>query len=338
MKHLYILVIFIFSAWACKKDSDTNPPIQIQITDGSSSQHLLLGNPTNATNDPKKEGNYLLVKDQYVTAYNVSYGGSIWTAWHLGKSDLGTAVRKDDFRPDESLPDNIYKVKPSDYTSEYGFDRGHMCPSADRTKSSTDNSSTFLMSNIVPQAPELNRGVWEEFEAFCREQVYEGNELYIYAGSYGLFGTGSKGTFREIANGRILVPSNYYKVVLILPEGNNDLARIDENTKIIAIDVPNNQGVKNKDWEDYITYISAIEGAAKLKLWPKIPEGIYNKLKYKKYSTSSTTTPPNSSTSTPSTGCGTYNGKSLYRGPQGGCYYINSKGNKTYVDRSYCRC
>lgn len=36
--------------------------------------------------------------------------------------------------------------------------------------------------------------------------------------------------------------------------------------------------------------------------------------------------------------CGTYNGKTLYTGPQGGCYYYNSNGNKTYVDRSKCNC
>ncbi|MDJ1483487.1 PKD domain-containing protein [Cytophagaceae bacterium YF14B1] len=48
-----------------------------------------------------------------------------------------------------------------------------------------------------------------------------------------------------------------------------------------------------------------------------------------------TTTPP---TTNPSSGCGTHNGKPLYKGPQGGCYYINSNGNKTYVDRSECKC
>jgi hypothetical protein len=36
--------------------------------------------------------------------------------------------------------------------------------------------------------------------------------------------------------------------------------------------------------------------------------------------------------------CGTYNGHSLHKGPRGGCYYINSNNNKTYVDRSYCNC
>ncbi|GAA0542778.1 hypothetical protein [Chitinophaga japonensis] len=37
-------------------------------------------------------------------------------------------------------------------------------------------------------------------------------------------------------------------------------------------------------------------------------------------------------------GCGYHNGKRLYKGAQGGCYYINSNGNKTYVDRSECNC
>ncbi|WP_109853318.1 hypothetical protein [Aquimarina sp. AU58] len=36
--------------------------------------------------------------------------------------------------------------------------------------------------------------------------------------------------------------------------------------------------------------------------------------------------------------CGTHNGNTLYTGPQGGCYYYNSNGNKTYVDRSECNC
>jgi hypothetical protein len=49
---------------------------------------------------------------------------------------------------------------------------------------------------------------------------------------------------------------------------------------------------------------------------------------------SSSNASPNSS----GTGCGTYNGHSLYKGPDGGCYYINSNGNKVYVDRNKCRC
>lgn len=47
---------------------------------------------------------------------------------------------------------------------------------------------------------------------------------------------------------------------------------------------------------------------------------------------------PGSNNGGSSTGCGTYNGKTLYKGPDGGCYYYNSNGNKTYVDRSKCHC
>jgi len=47
---------------------------------------------------------------------------------------------------------------------------------------------------------------------------------------------------------------------------------------------------------------------------------------------------PNSSSGSGSSGCGTYNGKRLYKGSNGGCYYINSSGNKVYVATSYCKC
>ena len=53
-------------------------------------------------------------------------------------------------------------------------------------------------------------------------------------------------------------------------------------------------------------------------------------------SCSKDSTSPSSSTGTKN--CGTYTGKQLYLGPQGGCYYINSSGNNEYVVRSFCNC
>jgi endonuclease G len=63
-----------------------------------------------------------------------------------------------------------------------GYDRGHLAPSADRTRNEADNSSTFLMTNMMPQVPELNRGVWGDLEEYCRSLVQQGKELYIVAG------------------------------------------------------------------------------------------------------------------------------------------------------------
>ena len=69
----------------------------------------------------------------------------------------------------------------TDYSGS-GFDRGHHTPSADRTSSIPDNSATFFMTNMMPQAPNNNQGPWEELETYCRTLVGQGNELYIIMG------------------------------------------------------------------------------------------------------------------------------------------------------------
>lgn len=62
---------------------------------------------------------------------------------------MGSSQWKDDFRPDGTLPSGWYQVKPGDYNTTDGFARGHLCPSADQTATQTDNSATFLMTNII---------------------------------------------------------------------------------------------------------------------------------------------------------------------------------------------
>lgn len=110
----------------------------------SGSVHLTMGNPSNAVTDTTQPANYLMEKPQYVISYNRDYGRPNWVSWHLDTSWLGTTPRQDDFRPDTTLPAGWYQVKASDYTGS-GYDRGHMCPSGDRTKTVADNSATFFL-------------------------------------------------------------------------------------------------------------------------------------------------------------------------------------------------
>jgi endonuclease G len=70
-------------------------------------------------------------------------------SWHLSSSWLGSAARQNDFRADTTLPSGWYQVQATDYSGS-GFDRGHMCPSADRTITVTDNSATSWMTNGLP--------------------------------------------------------------------------------------------------------------------------------------------------------------------------------------------
>ena len=225
---------------------------------------LLLGNPTNATADVANENNYLLTKPQYSISYNRSRATANWVAWRLDSSWIGSTQRQDDFRPDATLPNGWYQVLDTDYSGS-GYDRGHMCPSGDRTRSVPDNSATFLMTNIVPQLPANNQGSWNDFENYCRSLAQSGNELYIVSGVAGNIGT--------IAGGRVTVPQYTWKVVLVLPNGSDDLQRVTKATRTIAIIVPNFAPVNiNSPWRTYRTSVDAVEALTGFNFFSNVPK------------------------------------------------------------------
>ncbi|MDQ4123395.1 MAG: DNA/RNA non-specific endonuclease [Acidobacteriota bacterium] len=227
---------------------------------------LVLGNPSNATPDVNNPFNYLMQKPQYSLSYHRDNGTPNWVAWRLDASWIGGAPRQDDFRPDPSLPSGWYQVTPDDYSGS-GFDRGHMTPSGDRTRSAADNSATFLMTNIVPQTPENNQRAWEDFESYCRTLAQAGNELYIISG-----GVGSRG---RIGNNRVNVPAVTWKVVLVLPNGDNDLERINKNTRTIAVIMPNDNTV-GFSWRQYRTSVQRVEGLTGYNFYSNVPRIIQN--------------------------------------------------------------
>jgi len=223
------------------------------------SVNLVLGNPSDATTDLENKDNFLMVKPQFVLSFNNSKGGANWVAWHLQSSDIGN-VSRGDFHVDTSLPDGFKRITKQDYTGS-GYDRGHLCNSKDRTKNKTNNDATFNMTNILPQAADNNQGPWVKLEDFGRQLAGQGNELYIYAGAVGTGGTGRNGLKRTIADGEVNVPKTFWKVMVILRRGNNDLSRINENTRAIAVCMPNKQGIRNVPWQKYVTTIRNVEAA-----------------------------------------------------------------------------
>jgi endonuclease G len=226
----------------------------------SSSEHLVMGNPSNAVTDVNQPSNYLLDKPQYAVSYNRDLGRPNWVSWHLASNWLGSTPRQDDFRADSTLPAGWYQVTGTDYSGS-GFDRGHHCPSADRTSTVADNSATFLMTNMMPQSPDNNQGPWEALESYCRTLVSQGNELYIIAGGYGSGGTGSNGgTTYTVAGGHVSVPSQTWKVILVLPAATgDDVARVTTTTRAIAIIMPNTQGIRANDWKTYRVSVDQVE-------------------------------------------------------------------------------
>ena len=236
--------------------------------------NLAFGNPSAAIANVGAPNNYLMVKTQFALAYNNSRGTPYWVSWHLSSAWKGSAARCDCFTSDASLPTGFFRATTSNYTNS-GFDRGHMCPSDDRDGSSSDNAVTFLMTNIIPQAPRNNQITWLGLENYARSLMTAGNELYIISGAYGMGGSGSLGgTTNTIASGSITVPSRVWKVVVVLPIGTDDVNRVTSSTRIIAIDTPNTQTVTDQVWGFYRTSVDAIETATGLDLLSNINDSL----------------------------------------------------------------
>jgi len=262
---------------SCTKEETPAPTPP--VVEATLPEHLTLGNPTAATADGEDPDNFLLSKYQYALAYNNTRGTAAWVSWHLNADWLGNVPRCDCFEPDTELPADYFHAQTWDYSGT-GFDRGHLCPSADRDLTDADNAATFLLTNIMPQAPQLNQGIWAELEDYARTLVLDGNELYIVAGGYGSGGTGSQGgTTTTIANGAMTVPARYWKVLLILPNDDaDDIPRITSDTRVIAVDIPNTQAASALPWGSYRTTVDAIEASAGLNLFDRIPVALQNEL------------------------------------------------------------
>lgn len=254
---------------SCTKSQPVQPTLPLPVP---VSVHLSLGNPTDARPDVATPDNYLMLKDQYALSYNKAKGSPNWVCWELSTDWLGDIDRGDDFRPDPALPADWYRVVPSDYTNS-GFDRGHMCPSADRTATAADNSATFLMSNMVPQAPQLNREPWARFEDYCRTLARKGYRLYIVAGVYGSGGEGGNGPATSLKNG-VQVPARNYKVIVAVPNGGM-AGDVSGTTPVIALDFPNVVSLTdNKSWGGFVTTARQIEKDAGIKLFTALPEKV----------------------------------------------------------------
>jgi endonuclease G len=180
-----------------------------------------------------------------------------------------SAARQDDFRPDATLPAGWYQVQSSSYSGS-GFDRGHLCPSADRSSTVADNSATFLMTNMTPQAPRLNQQTWANLEDYTHTFLNSGNEVYVIAGSYGRGGTGSNGYASTLDQGRVTVPAHCWKVVVILPTGADDASRVSASTRVIAVDMPNDNAISTT-WGSYRTSVDAIEAATGYDILSAVP-------------------------------------------------------------------
>jgi endonuclease G, mitochondrial len=269
-----ILTIAVILVSSCR-----NPDIPLS-GETKGNLNLLMGNPSQATSSPGNSENYLIARPQYALSYSKNKGTANWVSWQLNESWLGDSGRVGKFAPDEELPVEWVRIKPTDYTGS-GFDRGHMTNSEDRSRSPEDNVQTFLMTNILPQAPDNNQGPWVQLENYSRQLARSGKELFIVSGGHGQGGIGKNGLKATVGQGKVLVPAVTWKVILVLDKPNSGVAGVSRETQTIAVIMPNKQGIKSDPWMQYQTSVAEVEQLTGYKFFTSVPAEIGTVIKAK---------------------------------------------------------
>ena len=246
--------------------TDTYPYTHYQSLPDSFLQHMPWGLPY----DSDTSDDFLIFRSQYILSYNTLKGGPNWVMWYLHPEDYGTAGRHSgNFMPDPLLPDSLFIALHRDFTHS-GFDRGHMVRSHERTATRAHNLSTFFMTNILPQTPDLNRGVWLDFERHCENLcLKESRHLLIVAG--GVYQTPRSLSSQEA----ILIPDSLFKLVYSLPLSVS-FHEPDTSLRVYAVMMPNTQGIRRDPWTKYARPPASLSERSGYTLFPLKPGLKYN--------------------------------------------------------------
>ena len=192
----------------------------------------------------------------YRLVYNEEHEQADWVAYELTRAEvMGEIDRMDNFREDPKIASGSATL--DDYRSS-GYDRGHLIPAADLNWSEQAMSDSFYMSNMSPQEPSFNRGLWSTLEAIVRNLAYTKGSIYVVTGP-----VLSDGPYKTIGKNNVSVPNYYYKAILYASDDHYDA---------IGFIVPNERGTK--DITAYATSIDVVEQTTELDFFYKLEDDI----------------------------------------------------------------
>ena len=184
MKSIRQIIVYIICVWIA--------PLEAQ-------QNLCLPSVSDKENITKHTA--------YYTSYSHTMGQPLWVAYELNRTRLiKVAKRAGRFKTDPLISPKT--VRHEDYTHS-GFDRGHLAPAADMAWSPVSMKESFYTSNICPQRPGFNRGIWKNLESLIRNWASDESHLFIVTGPIFKNDAGQIGKTSKIS-----VPSHFYKAVL----------------------------------------------------------------------------------------------------------------------------
>jgi endonuclease G len=156
----------------------------------------------------------VVVNRYYTIGYSYYFRQAKWTL-EIIDPDNSDVERFDNFRPDLRIPE-MFRADLADYEGS-GFDRGHLVASANQAEAEIQNSETFLLSNMSPQPPKFNRGIWKNLEEAIRrlDAKKEVLETYVICGPVFNFDEAVETIKPKKGKGVSLpIPHAYFKSVL----------------------------------------------------------------------------------------------------------------------------
>lgn len=186
---------------------------------------------------PAKLGDQEICHLNYAIIHKCEVKQAIAVFEHLTPAKItGGFKRKDDFRPDPKVfPECSAQLK--DYAGQ-PYDRGHMSPAGNNTQSAEIMSESFYLSNMVPQVPNNNRGIWKQLETWERDWAMKGGDFYIISGPVFL------PNHKVIGNG-VGVPDYLYKIIVERTSG-QVMAYLMPNAPLPVADLPKYQTTMSK--------------------------------------------------------------------------------------------
>ncbi len=207
----------------------------------------------------------VVAHDYFTLSYAEKYEQPEWVAYELSKSNLQGEKhdRHNRFKSDPLVKTG--SAKPGDYTRS-GYDRGHLAAAADMAFSSDAMKQSFFMSNISPQEPSFNRGIWRELEEQTRDWCKDNEHFYVVVGP--ILTQRAKKRIGEDKG--LAVPRSYYKVLL-------DLKSKDQ--KAVGFIMENKKS--DQPLTNYMVPVDSIETLTGIDFFPELPDDLENKLESK---------------------------------------------------------
>lgn len=208
---------------------------------------------------PTSTTGQIIEHDGFILSYSEKHEQAEWVAYSLDKNDI---VYEDRKRP-YFIEDPKVKTKSADWRNykKSGYDKGHLCPAADRRVSEESYNETFYTSNITPQNHDFNAGIWNDLEQQTRYWAKKYNHIYVITGGV------LKDNLKTIGSEKVAVPNQFYKILFdsTKPE-----------IKAIAFLLPHKES--NQPLYEFVVSIDEIEQKTGIDFFPKLPDHIENKL------------------------------------------------------------